>query len=201
MRPAERIFNTAAGLSVLSWAALGAALAEPGAGLSPVRICISLLHVCVGLLFLLRAPLRQGAGAWGLAAATLSLPACGTAFLLAPPPGAWPAHAQAVFALGTGLAALSLGFLGRSFAVLPALRGLVGTGPYRVIRHPACAGEALMVLACFLAGIGPAAAGALLAAGLSLLLRIRIEESFLDRSPEYREYRRRVRWRLLPGLW
>jgi protein-S-isoprenylcysteine O-methyltransferase Ste14 len=201
LRPAERLFNTLTGLSVLSWAALGLVFAEPGAGLSLVRVCISVLHVCVGALFLLRAPLRQGAEPSSLIAATLSLPASGTAFLLAPPPGQWPAHAQAVFALGTGVAVISLGYLGRCFAVLPALRGLVSTGPYRVIRHPVSAGEALMVLACFLAGIGPSPAAALLAAGLSLFLRIRVEERFLARSPEYLEYRRRVRWRLLPGIW
>jgi protein-S-isoprenylcysteine O-methyltransferase Ste14 len=79
---------------------------------------------------------------------------------------------------------------------------VVDSGPYRVVRHPMYAGAIpLMVgMALWLGSV----MGALLAAipiG-TLVLRVAAEEKLLRRElPGYSDYARRVRWRLLPGVW
>ena len=74
-------------------------------------------------------------------------------------------------------------------------------GAYALARHPIYGGVLLLGLAFALAtsplALGPVAAGAAL-----LELKRRVEEAFLLRQhPSYEQYRRRVRWRLLPFLW
>lgn len=95
----------------------------------------------------------------------------------------------------------SLGFLGRSFGVVPAHRGIRTSGPYRWVRHP--------VYACyFVANLGylienPTLwnAAVILVQGAFQVVRIVHEEGVLSSDPEYVAYRERVRWRLLPGLY
>ena len=84
---------------------------------------------------------------------------------------------------------------------MPALRDIVIRGPYRIVRHPAYAGEFLAVTSCFIADIWWGSALAILASAAALVLRIRIEESLLNRAAEYQAYADRVRYRLIPGLW
>ena len=79
---------------------------------------------------------------------------------------------------------------------------VVSTGPYALVRHPMYAGAALMLLAT------PPALGSLwgLACAIPLcgLIAVRAveEERTLGRSlPGYEAYRRKVRHRLIPGIW
>jgi protein-S-isoprenylcysteine O-methyltransferase Ste14 len=79
---------------------------------------------------------------------------------------------------------------------------VVDTGPYAWVRHPMYSAAIVM-----LAGIPLAldSVWGLLVVPLGvavLAARLLAEERTLDRRlPGYLEYRRRVRWRLLPGLW
>lgn len=79
---------------------------------------------------------------------------------------------------------------------------VVSAGPYAWVRHPGYAGmlaaHAAMPLALgSLWAYAPVALGALV-----FMARARREERTLsDRLPGYDEYRRRVRWRLAPGVW
>jgi len=79
---------------------------------------------------------------------------------------------------------------------------LITSGPYAWIRHPGYAGSLLAILAT-----GPALGSwwALLPACATvalLLRRVRIEDRFLhDHLDGYPAYARRVRYRLVPGLW
>ena len=79
---------------------------------------------------------------------------------------------------------------------------VVSTGPYAVVRHPMYAGALLAFL-----GTPPALGSwwGLLPVGLIGLVivwRLQDEEKFLDRNlPGYEEYRRKVRWRLVPSVW
>jgi protein-S-isoprenylcysteine O-methyltransferase Ste14 len=79
---------------------------------------------------------------------------------------------------------------------------VVDTGVYAVVRHPMYAGTAAVMV-----GMGlwlGSYAGALLALVPIALLaaRIVLEERFLRRTlAGYDDYTRRVRWRLVPGLW
>lgn len=95
-------------------------------------------------------------------------------------------------------------WLGRSFGILPAARGLKTRGPYRLVRHPMYAGYALSNLG-FLAA-NPS--GRNLAVVMLLLavqvLRIHREERVLASSsagPAWTGYAERVRYRVLPGIY
>jgi protein-S-isoprenylcysteine O-methyltransferase Ste14 len=79
---------------------------------------------------------------------------------------------------------------------------VIDTGPYAIVRHPMYSGALLYVLGT------PLALGSywgLLGFGLMLLVivwRLQDEERMLAQElPGYAEYRQRVRWRLLPGVW
>ena len=147
----ERIVNYLLGLSVISWAVLGLLHDPPDSRFTTVRITISGLNLVVGIFILLRMPVKENGSVRLIAAALPSLVIAGFAFKLSPTPIVWPVHAQGLFVAGGLLAAGSFVFLGKSFAILPALRDIVVNGPYRIVRHPAYLGELLMVLACALA--------------------------------------------------
>lgn len=79
---------------------------------------------------------------------------------------------------------------------------VVSSGPYGIVRHPMYFGVTIMYLA------SPLALGsywALIPAALIiplLVARIRNEEQVLLRDlPGYAEYRQKVKYRLLPGVW
>jgi protein-S-isoprenylcysteine O-methyltransferase Ste14 len=90
--------------------------------------------------------------------------------------------------------------LGRSFGLMPANRGVVSTGMYRLVRHPIYLGY-LVTHVAFLAA-NPTAANftLLVAADVALMMRAVCEERTLARDSAYREYQHRVRWRVLPGV-
>lgn len=90
--------------------------------------------------------------------------------------------------------------LGRSFGLMPANRGVVSTGIYRIVRHPIYMGY-LITHAAFLAG-NPGAwnIAALFAADAALLARAVCEEQTLARDVRYRAYQAKVRWRVCPGV-
>lgn len=90
--------------------------------------------------------------------------------------------------------------LGRSFALLPANRGVVSSGLYRIVRHPIYMGYLVTHVAFLLASPSLWNVVALLAADTALLARAVCEEQTLEKDAAYREYRTRVRWRVAPGL-
>jgi protein-S-isoprenylcysteine O-methyltransferase Ste14 len=79
---------------------------------------------------------------------------------------------------------------------------VVSTGPYAIVRHPMYAGAGLLFFGVpMLLGSGW---GLAIAPAWYLLfaLRIGLEERVLRESlAGYDDYARRVRWRLLPGVW
>jgi protein-S-isoprenylcysteine O-methyltransferase Ste14 len=118
-------------------------------------------------------------------------------------PGApvWPAAGLVIVTFAACLSLASLLSLGKRFGVRPALRGLVTTGPYRLVRHP-------MYLAYMLADLGynlqewnSGTVLLVMAGWISLLYRIRAEERILSHDPGWRTYTALVRYRLVPGLW
>lgn len=94
--------------------------------------------------------------------------------------------------------AVSLVALGRSLGIAPADRGLVRHGPYRWIRHPLYAFEGLFFLG-WLVNVHTISAAIIVAVWAALQIgRIIREERILG---GYDEYRRQVRWRLVPFVW
>lgn len=106
-----------------------------------------------------------------------------------------PTTVQVVALIGW---AFSLVALGRSFGIVAADRGLVRTGPYAVVRHPVYAFEALFFLGYLIAV--PTVRSLVVIPLWAVLQAVRIlrEERIIE---GYEEYRRRVRWRIVPFVW
>jgi protein-S-isoprenylcysteine O-methyltransferase Ste14 len=167
-----------------------------------MRLTITALNACVGGLFLVRSPVIRRASVGPILVTLPSLIMSGAALKLAGPASSWVLAASLLFAGGGALTILSLTVLGRCFALLPAVRGVITAGPFRVVRHPAYAGEVAMVAACSIASSRPSFAWPATAIAAALLgARIIVEERLLAELPAYREYMNRVRFRLLPGVW
>ncbi len=128
--------------------------------------------------------------------------------LLGPPlvkPSLFPPIAPEVITVG--LSALGLFVviggkmsLGRSFGLIPANRGIVSTGLYRLVRHPIYLGYLITHLAFVAANPTLWNLALLLTADIALLARAVCEERTLARDDAYRHYQTKVRWRVVPGL-
>ncbi|WP_433934336.1 isoprenylcysteine carboxylmethyltransferase family protein [Sorangium cellulosum] len=103
---------------------------------------------------------------------------------------------------GLALSLVSLGWLGKSFSVMPEARRLITSGPYRLVRHP-------VYLASLIQGAGvlllyPSLVAALIYT-VELILqvaRMGYEERVLRETfPEYDDYARQTSARLVPGLY
>lgn len=133
-------------------------------------------------------------------ATTLSL--CGP-LLLRPTggPGSMDdVYTAALSACGLSIIVVAKMSLGRSFGLMPANRGIVCSGLYRVIRHPIYAGYLLTHAAYLAAQPSLTNAVVLLAGDSALMVRAIFEERTLSQDPSYMAYRSRVRWRVLPGV-
>ena len=125
------------------------------------------------------------------------------------PPLLQPAHVGALLPQSVtvaisvaGLAIVIAGkmTLGRSFGLMPANRGVVSSGIYRVVRHPIYLGYLITHVAFLFATPSAWNIAALLAADAALLMRAVCEEQTLSRDSQYRAYQQVVRWRVCPGL-
>lgn len=114
---------------------------------------------------------------------------------------------RGVFAPGTvvqvaGLALLIVALLSlrRSFAVVPANRGIRDGGLYRVVRHPVYLAELTIMLGIVLAN--PSARNGVIwgCECLVQFARALAEERLLSADPLYVTYCKQVRYRLIPGI-
>ena len=90
--------------------------------------------------------------------------------------------------------------LGRSFGLMPANRGVVSTGLYRLVRHPIYMGYLITHVGFLAANPTVWNAMTLVADDIALLIRAVCEERTLARDDAYRAYQSQVRWRVLPGV-
>lgn len=125
-------------------------------------------------------------------------------FLLRPAAGAALfSEAAAMTVSSIGLATVVVGklSLGRSFGLLPANRGVVCSGAYRLIRHPIYLGYVLTHIAFLLGNASVWNLVALGTADAALLIRARVEERTLALDHQYQRYLQVVPWRLIPRIY
>lgn len=108
-----------------------------------------------------------------------------------------------LFVAGTLLQMAGIRALGRALTPMAMPRPdapLQRDGVYRLMRHPMYGGFLLISIGWSLA-MSPAALVPSAVHWVILELKSRREEAWLaERHPDYEEYRRRVRWRFIPGL-
>ena len=83
---------------------------------------------------------------------------------------------------------------------MPANRGVVSSGVYRLVRHPIYMGYLVTHVAFLAANPSLWNITALVAADAALLARAVCEEATLARDERYRTYQQQVRWRVCPGV-
>ncbi|HRY05599.1 MAG TPA: isoprenylcysteine carboxylmethyltransferase family protein [Hyphomicrobiaceae bacterium] len=91
-------------------------------------------------------------------------------------------------------------FLGRSFGIVAANRGVKVSGPYRIVRHPIYAGYTLTHIGFLL--LFPCWQNLIIytiTLGLQIV-RIMKEERVLSEDPAYRALMQTTRYRLMPGV-
>ena len=102
--------------------------------------------------------------------------------------------------VGVAFSQVSRVYLGRRFGLLPANRGIVDNGPFRLMRHPIYVAWLVLLLGyamAFPTVLNFAAVAAMLP---FMMWRIRLEEDLLTHDPEYRSYCKKTPYRLVPGL-
>ncbi len=129
--------------------------------------------------------------AWLSAMLPLGLQAGGAALI-----PSWASYTLGI--LGLLLALWALWVIGRAFGIAPADRGLIISGPYHWLRHPAYAGEILNALGYVLANARTWNWALMVVMALCLAARIVVEERLID---GYNVYAEGVRWRIIPGIW
>lgn len=90
-------------------------------------------------------------------------------------------------------------YMGRSFGILPANRGVVSNGPFRYVRHPIYLGWLILSIGYTMSYSSSRNVLLIVVALPFMVWRIDQEETHLSADPEYRGYMDRVRFRLWPG--
>ena len=103
--------------------------------------------------------------------------------------------------LGTGLAVAAKLSLRRSFGLVAANRGVKVGGLYGLVRHPMYIGYMISHIGTLLILPSLWNLGVYAISWTALVLRIGAEERLLRQDAQYDVYCRRVRFRLVPGLY
>lgn len=90
--------------------------------------------------------------------------------------------------------------LRRSFGVAPANRGVKISGPYKYVRHPMYVGYGIVHVSLLLLMFMPINLLIYAIGWWAQILRILAEERVLSQDPAYCEYKKQVKWRLIPGV-
>ncbi|MGD9669562.1 MAG: isoprenylcysteine carboxylmethyltransferase family protein [Hyphomicrobiaceae bacterium] len=172
-----------------------------GAGISAATVLIVISESLPILLVLSRGPsesmsLRPSDWLFGIAGT--SAPLFATTFIGEP---LVPVSiGVALMVVGLFVQSSSKLFLGRSFGIIAANRGVKVSGPYRIVRHPIYAGYTLTHVGFLL--LFPCWQNLVVyTAALGLqIVRIMKEERVLSEDPAYRELMKTTRYRLVPGV-
>jgi protein-S-isoprenylcysteine O-methyltransferase Ste14 len=103
--------------------------------------------------------------------------------------------------IGLVICVASFMALGRSFGFAAADRGLVQRGPYSLVRHPIYASYFFLQIGYLLQSLSLRNTLVVFFICSCNIGRAVVEERLLVSSGPYNDYRLRVPWRLVPGLW
>jgi protein-S-isoprenylcysteine O-methyltransferase Ste14 len=168
---------------------------------NPLAPALLLSEGTVAFFVLIRRPtsaISLRLGDWLLATTATAAP------LLMVPVGASPASTivpgVSLVLLGTIFQVWSKLVLRRSFGIAPANRGVKVSGPYRVVRHPMYAGYLAAQIGSLM--LNPSLLNLTIYAigWWAQALRLLAEERLLSEDAAYREFRQKVRFRLIPGV-
>lgn len=200
-RWSELLLDFASSATIFSWGVVGLLREKWNDGLSVPLASLLILNSVVVFLFLSRERARSAGSVRGIAMALPSVLIGPMTLARAPEASRWPWFVAALFVLSTVWVIVSLLTLGKSFAIFPARRGLAASGPYRVVRHPAYAGELLMAVAAGAARLDLINVIVIVLAVVGTAWRIVTEERMLREDENYLAYALSVKWRLMPGVW
>jgi protein-S-isoprenylcysteine O-methyltransferase Ste14 len=115
---------------------------------------------------------------------------------------AWGIWAGTLLQLvGAAIVVAGILTLGRSFGFAAADRGVVTRGAYSLVRHPMYAAYLLLESGYLLQSISVRNAAIVVIGTLCNAGRALAEERLLATNRDYQAYRRRVRRRVIPGVW
>src|SRR5262249_28369789 len=114
---------------------------------------------------------------------------------------AWAPVGGVICSAGAFLTLVSVHSLGRSFAVLPAVRPIQTSGLYRFVRHPIYLSYLITAVGIVIRHPSIYNGAVALIGAMLMVWRIKFEECLLVQEPSYREYLATVRYRLIPGLY
>ena len=103
--------------------------------------------------------------------------------------------------IGLVICVASFMALGRAFGFAAADRGLVQRGPYSLVRHPIYASYFFLQIGYLLQSLSLRNTLVVFFICSCNIGRAVVEERLLVSSGPYNDYRLRVPWRLVPGLW
>lgn len=98
------------------------------------------------------------------------------------------------------LGAVTLININRSFGILIARREIKTGGLYRFVRHPMYGADILLRVGFLISHFEPKIIVLFIVSTACYVWRATLEERFLGQAPEYRDYRARVRYRFIPGI-
>ncbi len=168
---------------------------------NPFAPLLLLAETAVLTFVLIRRPtsdISRDSGDWMLAVTATAAP-----LLIMPVANPIPQFAMigiALVLLGNAFQLSAKLFLRRSFGIAPANRGVKVEGPYRFVRHPMYAGYLAVNIGIMI--LMPSLFNLVVytIAWLAQILRLKAEERLLSEDPAYREFKAKVRWRLVPGV-
>ena len=91
--------------------------------------------------------------------------------------------------------------LGRNFGILPINRGVKTKAAYRFIRHPIYLSYIVLDFGIIMAFSSANNYAVSLAGIILYILRIRYEEEVMERSKEYQEYKKKLKYKLIPFVY
>jgi protein-S-isoprenylcysteine O-methyltransferase Ste14 len=102
---------------------------------------------------------------------------------------------------GMTVSLFALFSLNKSFGLVAANRGVKTGGLYGFVRHPIYAGYFLSVGAFVIQNATVVNCAIYASFVVLAILRLTAEERLLSRDPEYIDYARKIRWRVLPFIY